>query len=233
MNADDPRHGTKGAYDHEYCRCKACRRANAAYQSAYIMAHPEQKEKRRLRARKRRALFLVLGFGVALLLAAAKHTPQAIQPGHDHQEAATCAGGLTASANQYSGGSLTMKLGTVTYSTTFTAGYSHTIANPNPTASQAWRVTVTSTDGVGSFDVQGTVPACQTSTTVSIPSTSTPSSTATTTSVPTTSATTAPPSTGPPTSPAASTTPATSPASTSSPARTAPKPVALTLPGTR
>jgi len=48
-------HGTYGGYTNHKCRCAACKEANRVAKAAYVAAHPEQREKKRLREQERRA----------------------------------------------------------------------------------------------------------------------------------------------------------------------------------
>jgi len=50
-----PKHGTIGRYNKK-CRCVKCRKANAKQHQKYMLAHPEQQEKARLRSRSRYGL---------------------------------------------------------------------------------------------------------------------------------------------------------------------------------
>ena len=51
----DPRHGTLNGYKNHKCHCALCRAAWAKHHVQYMDAHPEQREKARLRERARRA----------------------------------------------------------------------------------------------------------------------------------------------------------------------------------
>lgn len=51
----DPRHGTVNGYGNLDCRCADCAAAHAANHHAYMLAHPEQQAKHRIRSRTLRA----------------------------------------------------------------------------------------------------------------------------------------------------------------------------------
>ena len=50
--AEIPPHGVFNRYKNYGCRCVECRAANTKAQSDYMATHPEQREKKRLNARK-------------------------------------------------------------------------------------------------------------------------------------------------------------------------------------
>ena len=47
-------HGTQNGYQNYKCRCRECKSAHAQGQRAYMMGHPEQREKARQRALRSR-----------------------------------------------------------------------------------------------------------------------------------------------------------------------------------
>ncbi len=52
--ANDTPHGTLNGYKNYGCRCAECRTANAQSQRVYMLGHPEQRDKARNRALRRR-----------------------------------------------------------------------------------------------------------------------------------------------------------------------------------
>ncbi len=51
----DERHGSYNGYANLGCRCPRCTEANRVNQVDYLVRHPEQREKNRLRTRRWRA----------------------------------------------------------------------------------------------------------------------------------------------------------------------------------